>query len=367
MHFSLKMVPVQIETLGQFTAPNPWNGNAREKWTLNIYELISETFAPGLHWKYMRAQQAQTADAASRRARAQSSKLKMRQTIGFESSDGRKHMLPRMLIDLWRAGEAPDDALPSLLRQFEPTLKRSDFKIRRRRLIFKVEAILLLVIGMAALTALLIDRVSVNPAHREIQTTQVAWLAQPMSEQTISAAGDGARVDACARLRIGQVQTPPGLNAYGNSDLLCWFKAQNETRLAIVDGSDFRLRTGLHEPKIDLRGVVVPAGKLGLSAQWMDLLAQKIPQLNKDFVFVYNADWDDRDGALHLADAAPLLGTVGLCLMLPFVAFLISSGFWRRHDAQLKERFRNALAQSGFGGTFGAPGLNTQGSAFQSS
>jgi hypothetical protein len=367
MYFSLKMVPVQIETLGQFTAPNPWNGNAREKWTLNIYELISETFAPGLHWKNLRAQQAQTADVASRRAGAQSGKLKMRRTIGFESSDGRKHMLPRMLIDLWWAGEVPDDALPALLRQFEPTLKRSDFKIRRRRLVFKVEAILLLVIGIAALTALLIDRVSVNPAHREIQTTQVAWLARPMSEQTISAAGDGAKVDACVRLRSGQVQAPSGLETYGNSDLLCWFNAQNEIRLAIVDGREFRIRAGVPDPKINLHGVVLPASKLGLSAQWMELLAQKIPRLNKDFVFVYNADWDDRGGALHLADDAPLLGSVGLCLMLPFVAFLISSRFWRRHDAQLKERFRNALAQPGFGGTFGVPGLNTQGSAFQSS
>jgi len=100
-------VPVRLETLGQFTASNPWNGNPAEKWTISLYALISESYAPSRKWKQMRKEQAETADAATPRRAVQDRKLKMGQTIGFESSDGRQHMLPRMLNDLWHSETSP--------------------------------------------------------------------------------------------------------------------------------------------------------------------------------------------------------------------------------------------------------------------
>jgi hypothetical protein len=98
MYYSLKTVPVRLETLGQFTAANPWNGNPAENWTLGLYVLISESYAPSLKWKQMRNEQAQTVDPATRRRAVQDRKLKMSQTIGLESSDGRQHMLA-----IWRS------------------------------------------------------------------------------------------------------------------------------------------------------------------------------------------------------------------------------------------------------------------------
>jgi hypothetical protein len=351
MYLSLKMVPVRCETLGQFTAPNPWDGNRGDKWTVNLYELISETYAPSLKWKQIRREQKQTADPASRRSALQDGKLKMRQTIGFESADGRQHLLPRMLVDLWQAREVADEALPALMKQFESKLKRSDFKMTRLRLIFKVEAIMFLIFGIAALTVFGVNRLAINSAHRQVELSQAEWLARPMSERAISAKGAGVHLDASVRLRSGVVQAPPGLDTYGNLNVMGWFEASNETRLALMGEREVRLRTGAADAKLVLRGVVLPASELGLPPQLLDALAQKIPHLNKNFVFVYNADWRDRDGAFHLGEGAPLLGWASLCLMLPFVAFLISSRFWRRRDERLREEFRSALAQSGVGST----------------
>jgi hypothetical protein len=347
MYVSLKIVPVRGEIAGQFTAPNPWNGNSAEHWTVNVYDLVSETFATTVKWAHMRKQPTHTVDPASRLA-LQNRKPKMRQTIGFESADGRQHMLPRVLDDLWRSGEVPDQTLPALLKQFEPKLKRTDFKMSRRRLIFKVEAIMCLMMGIACLTLWLINRVGVNSAHRQAKPDQAVWLTHPMSEQSIWVNGDGVKLDAYVRLRSGAVQPPPGLRTYGTLSLLGWFKAENETRLALMDDSESQLRSSVPDSKLILRGVVLSASKLGVTPRMLDSLAQKIPNLNKEFVFVYNVDWPDEDGALHIGEEGALVfGWFGLCLQLPFAAFMLASRFWRRRDGRLKEEFRNAILHLG--------------------
>src|SRR5262249_17701725 len=45
-------------------------------------------------------------------------------------------------------GTVPDAVLPALLKQFEPTLKRSDFKPNRRRFVINAEALLLMIYGL---------------------------------------------------------------------------------------------------------------------------------------------------------------------------------------------------------------------------
>ena len=363
MYYSLKTVPVRLETLGQFTASNPWNGNPAETWTLGLYALISESYAPSLKWKQMRKEQAETADAASRRRAVQDRKLKMGQTIGFESSDGRQHMLPRMLNDLWHSGDVPDQAMPALLKQFEPKLKRSDFKMNLKRLIFKGEAIMLLIFGLTALTVWLINRMPANSTRTQVEMDQVSWLGRPMSEHAIWAKGEGVTLDDYVGLRNGVVQPPHELTTWGPLNLLGWFKSQNETRLALMDVSQSQLRLHAPVPKFVLRGVVLPAAKLGMPQQLLDTLAEKIPNLNKDFLLIYNAEWPDPGGTLHLGEDARFLLWIGPFLLLPFVALLIFSRFWRRRDEWLKEEFRTALMQRGLGTNSGASSLNFRGFA----
>jgi hypothetical protein len=355
VYFSLKMVPVPVQALGQFTAPNPWTGNARETWTLNLYVLTSETFATSVRWQYIQKEQKRTEDAATRRARVQNGKLKTGQTIGFESADGRKHMLPRALVELWQAGEVADAALPGLMKQLEPEMKKSDFRMYRPRLIFKVEAILFLVFGLLALAVFVADK-TIDTAHRQTQPAQAAWLEQPMHEQTVWAQGQGVPSQGCFKLRDGLVQTPAGLNTYGTLGLICGFKAANETRLALLDAQEAELRKAVPNSEIILRGVVLPPDKLGLPPQLLNALGKKFPNLNKNFIFIYNADWGNPDG-FTLGALSPILGWAGLGLTLPFLLYLFFAKRWRRRDAELKERFRNALAYAGAGAAFGPASL----------
>jgi hypothetical protein len=350
MNFSLKMIPVPVQSLGEFIAPNPWTGNPREKWTLNLYVLTSETFATAARWRAIEQERKHPEDAATRRAKVQN-KLKIGHTVGFESPDGRKHMLPRMLLQLWQAREVSDTALPELMNRFEPTVKKSDFRMYRPRLIFKVEAIMFLVFGLIALSVFVADK-TLDTGHRQTQPTEAAWLAEPMHEQTVWVQGQAVPSEKCFTLRAGLVQTPAELHTYGTYQLICGFKAGNETRLALLDEQESKLRAVVPDTTIILRGVVLPPEKLGLPPHLMDALAQKFPQLNKNFIFVYNADWGNPDG-FSLGEMSPILGWAGVGLTLPFWLYLFFARLWRRRDAELKEKFRGALMYSGEGAAFG--------------
>jgi hypothetical protein len=354
--FSLKMVPVVVQPLSEFIAPNPWTGNPREKWTVNLYVLISESFATAARWKFIEKQRKQTGDPATRRAKVQNGKLKMGQTIGFESADGRMHMLPRTLVQLWQAGEVSDTALPDLMKKMEPEMKKSDFRMYRPRLIFKVEAILLLVFGLIALSVFVADK-TLDTGHRQTQPSQAEWLAQPLREQTVWAQGQGVPSQGCFRLRAGVVKPPAGLNTYGTLGLICGFKAENETRLALMDVQETQLMTTVRNSSIILRGVVLPPDRLGLPPQLLQALEQKFPQLNKRLIFVYNADWGNPDG-LSLGEMSPIVGGASVVLMLPFALYLFCARLWRRRDAELKEKFRGALGYSGASAAFAPVGVH---------
>jgi len=146
---SLTLVPVRVETLGEFNAPNPWSGDRPEKWTLNFYRLVSETVAPTVtRPERLRKKPKDGGGPAGRRSVIQGCKLSRSETIGIQSSDGRFHALPRVLADLWQAGEVQDAVLPAMLKQVEPSLKRSDFKPNRTRLVIKSEAIIVMILGL---------------------------------------------------------------------------------------------------------------------------------------------------------------------------------------------------------------------------
>jgi hypothetical protein len=189
-----------------------------------------------------------------------------------------------------------------------------------------------------------------------VQPKESEWLAAPMKEQTVWVQGQEVPSLGCFRLKPGVVQVPDGLHTYGQLGLLCGFQAQNETRLAVIDLDEAEI---MHQRNagIVLRGVVLPSAKMGLTPHMMDVMAQKWPNLNKNLVFVYNADYGNPDG-FSLGDAAPIILWVALGLSLPFWAYLIAASFWKKRDAWLLEQFRGALWQAGAAqGLMPAPAL----------
>ena len=125
--------------------------------------------------------------------------------------------------------------------------------------------------------------------------------------------------------------------------MLCSFKAQNETRMALMEAEQWRAKQGMAGTTIILRGAVMPPSQLGLSPELMSGLAQKIPGLNTNLLFVYNVDWAGQTSTADFDELAPILGWATLVCLLPFLAYLIASRFWRIRDNQLKASFRNAL------------------------
>jgi hypothetical protein len=345
MYFSLKMVPVQMQKVGEFVAPNPWTGNPREQWTTNVYGITSETFAANLKWANFNKQKKNPDDLATRRAKVQGRKMKYGQTVGFESPDGRIHMLPRKLLELWQTGQVPDQALPGMLHQFEPVLKKSDFRMYRRRLIFKVEAYLFLVFALIALAVVVADK-TLDTGHRQTQPKQAAWLAQPMKGETVWVQGPGVKPTGCFKLHDGTVKVPDGLHTYGTLGLVCGFQAQNESRLMLTDVEEAEMRRMAPDSPLILRGVVMPPGQIGLSPKLMAALGQRLPGLNQNYVFVYNVDYGNPDG-FSLGEAAPIVAWAALGLSIPFWAYLLAASFWRKRDAWLAEQFRGALWQTG--------------------
>src|SRR5579871_5105406 len=135
-NFSLKWVPVRAQDLGEFLAPNPWNGLPQEKWSINVYILTSESFATTARWNQINREQKNKDDLATKRQKIKK-KLGFGKTLGIESPDGRTHMFP------------------TLIKNFEPTLKRSDFRMKRLRMLFVAESYVFLSFGILFLLGFL--------------------------------------------------------------------------------------------------------------------------------------------------------------------------------------------------------------------
>jgi hypothetical protein len=157
-----------------------------------------------------------------------------------------------------------------------------------------------------------------------------------------ASSGDGVRVDGVVQLRSGPVQPPPGLKTYDSLDHLAWFRAHNETRLALIDQAEARMKSGSNSNLI-LRGVVLPVNQLDIPMQVLEAVGKKVPDLNKEFVFIYNADWSDQEGALQIGEDASYIawacaGSWAVSGLLFMIARVL-----KRRDVRLKEEFRRVF------------------------
>jgi hypothetical protein len=104
--------PVLLKKLRVFRAANPWDRGRLTDWNLNEYG-IGLVSGNNVNSSYPASQLG----------------TRLTRTLGIQSrSDGRCHLLPQSLEDLSRNRQAPDERLPALLRQMEPTLERLDFR-----------------------------------------------------------------------------------------------------------------------------------------------------------------------------------------------------------------------------------------------
>jgi hypothetical protein len=138
----LTMKPARVKTEASFTAEDPWNQNQRSPFTVEAYMLTYLGAAP--------------------KARAVKA-FKGPYRFGIRSdADGVERMLPECLAHLWHDHRVPADALPRLLKEMTPMLKKSDFNrtyldksanVARYAIIGLFVFMLLMVGGLIAITA----------------------------------------------------------------------------------------------------------------------------------------------------------------------------------------------------------------------
>jgi hypothetical protein len=126
--------PARVKTEGSFTAEDPWNQNQRTSFTIEAYILAPKGAKP----------KAGTTTVGTN-------------LYGIRSEvDGVEHMLPESLAHLWRKNRIPAEALPRLLKEMGPMLKKTDFRFQVLTKVYTVmqyvvtSLFALLLLGLAA-------------------------------------------------------------------------------------------------------------------------------------------------------------------------------------------------------------------------
>jgi hypothetical protein len=105
----LKLQPARLKTESSFTADDPWNRNRRTQFTIERYILAAEGSTPNPNTKMLLGSY----------------------FYGIRSEiDGVEHMLPESLGHLWRSNRVPAESLPRLLKEMEPRLRKTDFRLQ---------------------------------------------------------------------------------------------------------------------------------------------------------------------------------------------------------------------------------------------
>lgn len=134
-------VPVYQWTHAEFAGPDPWSDGEIVKWSVVVYQLISESFV------------AQTPVMKQPASSARNS-IPTKCAIGIYAREhNRYRVLPLALQDLWRAGKVEDRDLPSLLNVIEEPLLITDYPPGQMARTMKIYAFAFPVIALLAVAA----------------------------------------------------------------------------------------------------------------------------------------------------------------------------------------------------------------------
>ena len=108
---------VQLSPVSEFEAPDPWSGGKPARWTLSVYRIVSGA-NQNLFRQYAAEKQREAADGQN---------LDPDDTLGIRVGAQQYHLLPRAMVRLWQQGRVPTEALPQLVAEMEPKLRRNGY------------------------------------------------------------------------------------------------------------------------------------------------------------------------------------------------------------------------------------------------
>jgi hypothetical protein len=130
------LVPVRVKTETSFTADDPWNGNHRTSYTVEAYLKLFKGSKP-----------------------PKTKPLGAIYLYGIRSNiDGVERMLPDSLSELWRTQRVRTEALPRMLNQMEPALKKGDYRpVLGNKALSVIIRIVIILFGLLALLPFVIS------------------------------------------------------------------------------------------------------------------------------------------------------------------------------------------------------------------
>ena len=321
MSSGIILVPRRMKTVGRFTAPDPWNGNAPAEFTIEAYRL----FNPAI------------------RALRDTRGLGLAYLYGISSEiDGADRVLPEALAELWRRGEVAPEKLPSMLAQVAPTLKPEDYRvwIGTKLHWWYLGAVALVLLGTVWFIARAWPKEGWEVAGLPRDMKLAEWLNTPM------------RVGHDVRVR-DQFPTPAGMQRVrelkppalyrelqeDNEHLLIWLKDARGHRLLIKRASDYDPRAAIVPD-----GIVVPTNEIGLDETTRKALAESVPGLDLETA-LWNGLYQPKAGSRQ---TVKFLAGFGVVILLIFVT---TGGIVLRRVGIRKRQMREwkALAQTPLG------------------
>lgn len=346
LHMRLNTQPVRVRTADRFFAPNPWdahNPTLPAEWSVEVYAIVNvdlvHQFVSNLGRK---------AHAGSAKTKNSRTNLAGMQTLGIRSdADGRYHLLPQALAEMWQRGEVESAQLPHLLRSVEQNLTKRDFLVTRTNTALKFLLAFFILGALGMVAAYLFLEAPTNHTFRN--QTAAEWLAQPMNQEQAIYVTNNVPLTGTTPVPFA-LAPPPGVNSYdqmqggGSHYVAAWAPSSEGHRLIILRASELRNAASATQKPNELFYLMGSALKTdsveGLAPFVAQLKSERVPDLNDGFVMFNGWRWDDAGGSPGLGVWWLYLAALWLLVPLGILAFRGIQTLKRR---QLQNNLRENL------------------------
>jgi hypothetical protein len=297
---SRAIVPVRFRSIARFAGPNPWMGAASTEWSIEVYRMVQERYASLVE--------------QNPTGRATDFVAPKREALGIRSdADGRYHMIPVILAQLWQSKLVNATQLPRLIHAIEPELQRTDyvpfFGVGTSPALQNWACGIILGLGVVLLGVYLF---LVPPAsHSSVNITTQEWLSHPVTGSQAWYVSQPVQIEGAVQAPSA-VKAPAGVTeiGYNSGSLIGWYKAAEGHRLALI-GNDFRSEI----PRLRLSGIVLKTSEIGLPPRLLQQIASKAPDINTEYIFCTHWDWENQYSIMSQVAPVLLWGGIGSILM----------------------------------------------------
>lgn len=268
MFVVIRFTPMRVRTIGTFRAPDPWNRGQVTDFNLEAYKMVPKgTRRPEDSWGG-------------------------KELYGIRSElDGAERLLPDSLGVLAVEEKVPKPALPRLLFDITPSLKKGDFNpIWSSKIHYFIGAFFGIVAAacLAMGGSVLVDA-GAGAGHVPVRTELATWLARPEVDEENVITERAAKLEGTMRADFAPVVPPEALtypSPDGSYDF-AWIRSARGHRLLLVPAA--LAASG----SASVTGVTMRRAALGVPDATFGKLRARVPDLESDFVTCVFWSWKD--------------------------------------------------------------------------